>query len=309
MTTDPERRPSDVPTAPWWADPLSWVEVMALGNIAFMAVDIGLAHAVNAFANPAEWIPVAFSLAAPVVLLVGMVLGGIRPAQAGEGPGRRRFARGLGLAVGWGSIAVGVAGLLYHLNSAFFEEQTLKNLVYTAPFCAPLAYTGIGLLLILNRTVDARTVEWALWVVFLTLGGFVGNFALTLADHAQNGFFSPWEWAGVVASAWAVAACCGLMAAPDNRTMRALALAVMAVQMAVGLLGFALHVRADLASPMPDLWQKVLYGAPLFAPLLLNDIAILGVLAVWAVARVAPKPADVRAGTAGSTAPLAGPGG
>ena len=111
--------------------------------------------------------------------------------------------RSIGLTVGWGSVAVGIAGVLFHLDSAFFEEQTLKNLVYTAPFAAPLAYTGIGLLLLLNRMIDSRTIEWARWVVLLAMGGFAGNFVLTLADHAQNGFFRPSEWIGVVAKTWA----------------------------------------------------------------------------------------------------------
>ena len=64
------------------------------------------------------------------------------------------------MAVGWGSIVVGIAGALLHLDSAFFEEQTLKNLVYTAPFAAPLAYTGLGFLLLLDRMVDSRTPDW-----------------------------------------------------------------------------------------------------------------------------------------------------
>src|SRR5271157_5447255 len=59
-------------------------------------------------------------------------------AEAWEGTGaigwRQRLARTIGLAVGWGSIAVGIAGLLWHLEGDFFQEQTIKNLVYTAPF-------------------------------------------------------------------------------------------------------------------------------------------------------------------------------
>src|SRR3954471_16060547 len=101
----------------WWADPLAHVELFAVANIAFLAVDIGLAHAVNAFARPEEWIPIGFSLTAPLILGAAMALGGLRPGLAGEGPARRRLARALGLAVGWGSVAVGIAGLLYHLDS------------------------------------------------------------------------------------------------------------------------------------------------------------------------------------------------
>src|SRR5262249_47377003 len=127
----------------WWAHPLPWVELFILSNVAFLAVDIYVAHSVNAFAHPAEWAPIAFSLAAPPVLLLAMALGGLVPATRAEADRRgRRIPRWLGMAVGWGAIVVGVAGLLLHLESQFFEKQTLKNLVYTAPFAAPLAYAG-----------------------------------------------------------------------------------------------------------------------------------------------------------------------
>jgi hypothetical protein len=84
--------------------------------------------------------------------------------------------------VGWTSLGVGIAGMLFHLQSHFFDEQTIHNLVYTTPFVAPLAYAGLGLLLILDRMVDSDSIEWAQWIVFLALGGFVGNFILSLAD-------------------------------------------------------------------------------------------------------------------------------
>jgi hypothetical protein len=276
--------------AKWWGDPLAWVELFALANIAFMALDVALAHTVNAFANPVEWVPVVFSLLGPVVLAVAAVSGGLRPTPSaieagGEGAGRRRAARRLGLAVGWASVAVGVAGLLFHLDSAFFGEQTLKNLVYTAPFAAPLAYAGLGLLLILDRMVDSRSAEWGRWVVLLALGGFAGNFALSLADHAQNGFFSPAEWVPVVAGAFAVGSLVAVLAVDVNRPFIWLCVGVMATQVAVGLLGFFEHARADLAPTIKALWENIVYGAPVFAPLLFADLALLACLGLWAMAR------------------------
>ncbi len=269
----------------WWGDPLAWAELFALSNIAFLAVDVGIAHAVNAFAHPAEYVPVAFSLAAPVVLVLAMVLGGLRPSIGREATGRRRSSRALGLAVGWSSIAVGVAGALLHLDSAFFAQQTLRNLVYTAPFAAPLAYTGLGLLLLLNRMVDSRTLDWSRWVIALALGGFVGNFVLTLADHAQNGFFHPTEWIGVAASAWAVSSLGALLVVPDNRPLRRLVAGIVAVQVGVGLLGTYLHITANLGAPAGSLWDSFLYGAPLFAPLLFADLAVLAAIGIWGLAR------------------------
>ena len=237
----------------WWASPRLWVEWFLLANLAFLAVDISLAHAINAFEHQAERIPIYFSVAATFLLLVAMTLGGSEPVQRGaagsEAIGwRRSLARGIGLAVGWGSIVVGIAGLVWHLRGDFFQEQTIKNLVYTAPFAAPLAYTGLGLLLILDRMVDARSLEWSRWVILLAAGGFLGNFVLSLADHAQNGFFYPSEWIGVIAAAAAFGFLLAQVVVPDNPSLLAMNLALMVIQVVVGVLGFALHARDNLTN-------------------------------------------------------------
>ena len=52
----------------------------------------------------------------------------------------------LGYVVGWSSIAMGAAGVVYHLDSQFFYQRTIKSLTYAAPFVAPLAYVGLGCL-------------------------------------------------------------------------------------------------------------------------------------------------------------------
>jgi hypothetical protein len=224
------------------------------------------------------------------MLVLAIAIGGRSPTLPGrEDPGpagrRQRLARRIGLAAGWGSVLVGVSGFLWHLDADFFQRQTLKSLVYTTPFAAPLAYTGLGLLLILDRMIDARTIEWAQWVILLAAAGFVGNFVLSLADHAQNGFFEPSEWIGVVAAAFAIGFLTAVLAVRDNRPLRGLCAVVMAVQLVVGLVGFALHGLANLARPAASLWENLLYGAPIFAPLLFADLGVLALLGLWAQAR------------------------
>ena len=93
--------------------------------------------------------------------------------------------------------------IVWHLDSQFFYEKTLRSLTYAAPFAAPLAYTGIGLLLLLNRMVDVNSSEWAYWLLLLTAGGYFGNFVLSLTDHAADGFFRPIEWLPVISAAFA----------------------------------------------------------------------------------------------------------
>lgn len=277
----------------WWANPLLWLEWFLVANIAFLAVDISLAHAANAFEHRAEWIPIAFSVVSTLLLLAAMAAGGSLPALPGTDAFHdraKRLARMLGLLVGFGSIVVGVAGLLWHLNADFFQQRTLKNLVYTAPFAAPLAYAGIGLLLILNRMVDARTLEWSRWVILLAAGGFAGNFVLSLADHAQNGFYYPTEWIGVVGAAVAFGFLIAGVTAPRSASILVMNLAIMAVQIVIGVLGFYLHVRGKLEHEAGSLWNRFIYGAPVFAPLLFADLALLAVLGLWAQARCLTGP-------------------
>ncbi len=229
----------------WIRDPRVWLEAFVLVNLAFLALDISLAHAVNEFRHPAEYIPLYFSLAAPVVLFGGFD----RPICAGDA---QSVWRDLGYLVGWLAVAIGLAGVVLHLDSRFFYERSIKSLVYAAPFAAPLAYTGLGLLLIMNRMVESATAEWAKWVLLMALGGFAGNYLFSLTDHAQNGFFHVTEWIPVISSAFTV----GFLTAPFctsvSRRFLGLCGIVLLVQSAVGVLGSPYyHTAANLDGPAP----------------------------------------------------------
>jgi hypothetical protein len=167
----------------WWARPQMWVEAFVTLNVAFLSFDIYLAHSVNQFRNQAEYIPLLFSISAPLVLVVAMAVRYRWPA----------VWKDLGYLAGWIAVLIGLTGVILHLESHFFYERTLRSLTYSAPFAAPLAYTGLGFLLVMNRMVDPESIEWAQWVLLLALGGFIGNFVFSLADHAGNGFFNPLE--------------------------------------------------------------------------------------------------------------------
>ena len=167
-----------------WREPWFLLEVFILANLGFLTLDIYLAHSVNNFREPAEYIPLCFSACSPALLLAGLFCF----------DRKRWWWKVLGYLVGGAAILVGLTGVILHLNSSFFYERTLRSLTYSAPFAAPLAYTGLGFLLLLNRMVDRGSLEWARWLMFLSLGGYVGNFVLSLTDHAANGFFNPLEW-------------------------------------------------------------------------------------------------------------------
>ena len=256
------------------------VEAFVVMNYGGLVGDIYLAHSTNRFRVPAEYIPLYFSMAAAALLAAGLLLRPRAPA----------IWRYVGYVVGWAGIAVGIAGVVLHLDSRFFYERTIRSLTYAAPFAAPLAYTGLGLLLLANRMVAPRTREWAQWVLLLALGGFVGNFVFSLTDHAQNGFFRPVEWVPVVASALAVGfLLLPFMAKAAGPYLR-LCGAVLAVQALVGLAGALLHLTADHGNSAGTAFDRIVSGAPPMAPLLFVNLSILAAIALvaWDDDRASP---------------------
>ena len=258
-------------TEQWLLRPQIWIELFAILNVGFLTFDIYLAHSVNQFRNHAEYIPLFFSAIAPVILILALFLRYRWPA----------VWKDLGYFAGWAAVLVGLTGVILHLESRFFFERTLRSLTYSAPFAAPLAYTGLGLLLIMNRMVDPDSEEWEQWVLLLTLGGFVGNFVFSLADHAGNGFFNPFEWVPVVASAIAI----GFLAVPlvmrISRQYIDLCATILVLEAAVGLWGFVLHASANLRGPSVHPFDNFIYGAPPMAPLLFPNLMVLGIIALW----------------------------
>lgn len=255
----------------WWNDPELWVEAFAILNVGFLTFDIYLAHSVNQFRNRAEFIPLLFSATAPLILLFALA----------QRRGRRVIWKILGHIVGWSAIVVGLTGVILHLESSFFYERTMRSLTYSAPFAAPLAYTGLGFLLVMNRMVDPESVEWARWILLFTMGGFIGNFVFSLADHAANGFFFKVEWVPVAASALAI----GFLSVPLlTRVSRAfidLTAALLLVEAGVGLWGFVLHTMGNLQGPSIHAFDNFIYGAPPMAPLLFPNLMVLGIIGLW----------------------------
>ena len=255
----------------WFDNHTLVLDVFVIGNLAFLAVDVFLAHLPNGFAHWGKWVPVLFSIVATLSLLVTLFVGSAR--------------RWTGLIVGRLSIVIGVGGLLFHLDSQFFADSTIKNLVYTAPFVAPLAFCGLGMLLLINHKVHGESLEWGMWVTLVALGGFVGNFVLSLCDHAQNGFFDRREWIPVFTSGTAVGFLMTALLGPSNRLFLKLCVAILVVNGLAGGLGFYLHLSVMLESAESSIANKLIYGVPLLAPLLFIDLALLGILGIWHLAR------------------------
>jgi hypothetical protein len=265
----------------WYRQPRVWVEAFVIVNLGFLSLDIYLAHSVNRFRLDAEYLPFWFSVVAPPLLVLGLFVG--------ERFGWAAVWRDVGYLVGWCAIAIGLVGVILHLDSRFFHERTIKSLVYAAPFAAPLAYTGLGLLLLITRMVDDRSEAWPRWVLLMGLGGVVGNFVFSLTDHAQNGFYHATEWIPVVSSALAVGFLATIYLTPVTRRFLALCAIVLGVQAVVGVLGFVLHNRANLHGPAPDVFDNIVFGAPALAPMLLPNLSLLCGIGLWVLRDHVPR--------------------
>ena len=263
------------PRLRWVQDLSLLVELFVTVNLAFLAADIYIAHSVNHFAKSAEYIPLYYSMAAPIGLAVVIAL---RWWKKMEAPWRD-----VGHFIGWIAILVGLGGVLYHLQSRFFLDRTLKSLTYAAPFAAPLAYAGLGFLLVANRMVAARTAEWARWILLLALGGFFGNFVLSLTDHASNAFFAKTEWIPVISSAFATGFLIVPLIMKVGRRFLDVCFVVLIVQALVGVLGFWFHIEANLVAPGHNFFDKLVNGAPPMAPLLFPNLVGLALIGLWAL--------------------------
>lgn len=142
--------------------------------------------------------------------------------------------------------------------------------------------------------VLSRSVEWAQWLIALSVDGFAGNFVLCLSDHAVNGFYRPEEWIPVISAAFATAFLTVPFLVPVTRSYLRLCAAVVAIQVVVGIAGFFFHVAAsvsvaDLYRSLGGAFDKIINGAPPMAPLLFPNLSLLALYALWAYSRFVPE--------------------
>jgi len=256
-----------------YLNPRRAVLFFVASNFLFLVFDVLIAHSYNRFAKIEEWIPVGYSAFAGLFVLIYAVL---------ENP--PAWKRKLTHLVFYLGVLIGLAGFFYHFYGAIFHEFSLKSLVYAAPLAAPLAFAGLSLAgLFADCFISGWGEKRRSVLLLLVSSGFAGNLILSVLDHARNGFFVDTEWIPVFISAFAfiVFGWAGLkrkLSAEDRLTVHfAILLAIV-----TGIAGFVFHLAADLQGVMPDLRDRFIYGAPIFAPLLFCDIAFLGLLIILA---------------------------
>lgn len=247
------------------------LDIFIIANFFFLTFDIIYAHSINNFSHWGEWIPLVLCVIATVVLGVNFFL-------------EKRFKSNISIIIGSISLFVGLYGAVFHLESQFFQTQSIQSLIYTAPFIAPLSFTALGFLLFLNLMVSSEGKEWGRWVIFLAYLGFLGNYILALCDHEQNGFYHWTEWIPVFSSALVMGVIPYFISPKRNQFIFKLSYFVIALQFCVGLLGAGLHMLSIIKFSNVDhtFVEKIKYGAPIMAPLLFCNLALLMVIGMMA---------------------------
>jgi hypothetical protein len=118
----------------------------------------------------------------------------------------------------------------------------------------------------------------------LVITAFLVNARRPRIEATQNGFFRWVEWVPVASASLAVGFLVVALARPREAAGR-VAYGVLVLQGVVGVLGFGLHVKADVARRTLPLGDRFVFGAPAFAPLLFADLAALAAIGLWALSR------------------------
>ncbi len=269
--------------------------LVALAEIG-MGLETYLAHLISGDVKPAESVPVIFGPIAGILLILALGLR-VRARQA------TFMSSLLVILTGMASVVVGIVGTAFHWARALppvsFDTYGLQWdwIIYAPPVAGPLAFSGVGLLAIIALLEDTSPETGK-----LTLPGFItfdtplpqtkqflwliafGFYAATLSatlDHARTGFEDIFVWIptglGLFGSVTST-----LMALyhEQRKSDYFIYFITMLVMIAVGVLGFGLHINADLPESAEGGLQveRFIRGAPPMAPMLFAIMGSFGLL-------------------------------
>ncbi|MTI81884.1 MAG: hypothetical protein FH758_13595 [Firmicutes bacterium] len=231
-------------------------------SFAITAIDVAMAHSENNFIPAYEWIPVIYSPIAALATFLYTVKSNSRMSL--------NFFK---LVMVFG-ILMGFVGAFFHVfgNMNVKEEQMVNWLIVGIPIFAPLAFSGMALygLALINPSTQKlmKLVALGFLVTALTAG----------LDHAQTHFENKYTLFPLLSGILGFVVT-WLCAKPEiSRSVANLYYAVMLMMIATGLLGFYLHLITDLEATVMFPIQRLMYHAPVLAPMLFAQLSTLGIL-------------------------------
>ena len=265
--------------------------LMAAINLAFLGVDIYLAHDLDGTIKPYEWIPIIFAPVA-AILLVAAGLVAVR---------NRPLANSIATFVFFSCIVVGGLGSFFHLRYALLvdapagQQVSTSVLIWAPPLLGPLTFILIAvlgisaawiedppdsgtLILLANRRMRmplSKTRAYFFMIALFILATVLSS----VLDHARTGFVNPWLWLPTFVGIFAIAVswAMGFYAHLERGDLYTYLFA-MSLLVVVGLVGTWLHVDHNLTGQGAVIGERFLRGAPFLGPLLFANMGALGVI-------------------------------
>jgi hypothetical protein len=275
--------------------------MMAL-NLAFLSIDIYLAHYISGTIVPNEWIPIIFGLVGGILLLIaGLIALKNRPLAT--------IIATLTLLV---SIVVGLLGAYFHLvrgimpTAPIGQRVSIDLLVWAPPILGPLMFSMVGLLGISAVWIEDPPDSGNLVLFgghrlqlpypktrayFYIVGlGVLATVISSVLDHARADFTNPWLWVPTITGIFGtvVAVTLGAIDRPTRIDLITY-LGAMVLLIIVGVVGFLLHVELNLLADGTFAIERFIRGAPSMAPLLFSNMGFLGLIVLLDPVEVAPS--------------------
>ncbi len=269
------------------------VLLMAALNLLLLGVETYLAHLISGTIVPQEWIPIIFGpVGALLLLITGLI--SLR---------RRELASLVATLVLLGSTAVGFMGAYFHIVRAIApaaaagSQVTVPLLIWAPPILGPLTFCLVGLFGISAAWPEDPPDSGVLRLpgglrlplpysktrayIYAVSMGSLATVISSVLDHARTDFSNPWLWLPTAVGVFATVVAAALAAQPKPGKGDALTyVAAMLLMLAVGLLGVALHTRANLTSDGRIVLERFLRHAPFLAPMLFSDIGLWGLVVI-----------------------------
>ncbi len=263
--------------------------LMVAMNLAFLGLDIFLAHGMNGTIRAGEMIPIVFGPLAALILLVTGVIS-IR---------RRQTAILVAFGVLAVSTVIGLMGAYFHLARAIPPSGlggptlALKLFVFAPPLVGPLTFSLAAVLGVIAAVIEdpedsgrmvvpglfswqvpfSKTRQYAIWVGL----GILATLLSSVLDHGRFNFENLWVWLPTVIGVFAVVATIiyGFLEKP-SRSDTIVVISAQVGLILVGVIGFLLHIDSGLTTRNLFVPERFLRGAPFMAPLLFADMGTLG---------------------------------
>ncbi len=259
--------------------------VMVAINMGFTTFDVWLAHGMSRMQTLYMIIP-----------LMCLPLGAIPPAWLALTNTRHPlvvWSHLLGMVT---CAMIGLMGFAFHLRTAVLPggDFVWAWAIFSAPALAPVAFAGIAVLGIIAALKEMRRTHFLLpgftvftlgltkrRLYFIAIAIGLGAATLTAAiEHSQGGYENWTEWVPVLFGGACAGAAFGYALRRDPKWREMIGVLLFgAVATLLGVVGFAFHASYDLGDSGSINIERLIHGAPLFAPMLFADLGALMIIA------------------------------